>query len=233
MRPEIKSRDDRGAATPDDVPPGVSVLRRRLPPRGRAWKLVAMAVAILIVLVAAFSAPSVRWRAVAVWLDLTGRIPDLPTGDLLAMLRPKSGQVHLSRLIDTRNPYAVITVPPLTGAQLAAGSKLFAAQCAGCHAPDGTGGPGAPSLVRRPLAHGETPWAIYRTIRYGVTGTGMPPHPLSRQRLWELVGYVTSLRAPTDTTRLPAALTAKAAAVDLPYPELAQASYAGNEWLTY
>jgi alcohol dehydrogenase (cytochrome c) len=61
----------------------------------------------------------------------------------------------------------------------------------------------------------------------------MPPHPLSRQQLWELVGYVSSLRAPEDAARLPAAMAAKAAAVDLPYAELAQATYAGDEWLTY
>ena len=192
-----------------------------------------MAVAALLVLVAAFSAPSVRWRAVAVWLDLTGRIPDLPVADLLAMLRPQSGQVHLSRIIDTRNPYAVIQIPPLSAAQQAAGRALFGEECASCHAPDGMGGPGAPALAGRPLSHGEMPWAIYRTIHYGVRGTNMPPHPLSRQQLWELVSYVSSLRAVTEASRLPAGIAAKLAAVDLPYGELAQARYAGDEWLTY
>ena len=233
MRPEIKPRDDGRARAPGDGPAAVFALTDRLPPRGRGWKLTALAIAILLVLVAAFSAPSVRWRAVALWLDLTGRIPDLPPGDLLAMLRPRSGQVQLTRIIDTHNPYAVILVPPLTAAERAAGRTLFGAQCASCHAPDGMGGPGAPALAGRPLSHGETPWAIYRTIRYGVPGTGMPPHPLTRQQLWELVGYVSSLRAATAAGRLPAAMAAKLAAVDLPYAKLAQASYAGNGWLTY
>ncbi|MGH3420163.1 MAG: PQQ-binding-like beta-propeller repeat protein, partial [Streptosporangiaceae bacterium] len=167
------------------------------------------------------------------WLDLSGRIPDLGAGDLLALMRPGAGQLQLGRLIATRNPYATIAAPHLTGAQLTAGSKLYGEQCAGCHAPDGLGGPGAPALAGRPLAHGETPWAIYRTIHYGVPGTGMPPHPLRRQQLWDLVGYVSSLRAPRDATRLPAAMVAKLAAVDLPYEELARTSNAGNEWLTY
>ena len=192
-----------------------------------------MAIAILLVLVAAFSAPSVRWRAVAMWLDLTGRIPDLPPGDLLAMLRPQSGQVYLSRIIDSRNPYAVIQVPPLTRAQQATGRQLFGEECASCHAPDGLGGPGAPALAGRPLSHGETPWAIYRTIHYGVRGTNMAPHPLSRQQLWELVGYVSSLRAVTEASRMPADEASRLAAVNLPYEDVAKARYAGDEWLTY
>jgi alcohol dehydrogenase (cytochrome c) len=213
----------------------VSDLTPRLARRKSRWSFAGTAVVavILLVLIGCLGSASVRLRGEALWLDLTGRIPDLKAGDLLALMRPGAGQLQLGRLIATRNPYATIQAPPLTGAQLAAGRKLYGGQCAGCHAPDGLGGPGAPSLVKRPLAHGETPWSIYRTIRYGVPGTGMPPHPLSRQQLWELVGYVSSLRAPTDATRLPADTVAKLAAVHLPYEELARASYAGNEWLTY
>ena len=235
MRPEIESRDVDVAPPPAAGSPSVSDLTRRLARRKSRWSFAGTIAAgvILLVLIGCLSTPSVRLRAVALWLDLTGRIPDLGAGDLLAMMRPGSGQLHLGSLIATRNPYAAIHVPPLTGAQRDAGRKLYGEQCAGCHAPDGLGGPGAPALAGRPLAHGETPWAIYRTIHYGVPGTGMPPHPLSRQQLWELVDYVSSLRAPADATRLPAAAVAKLTAVDLPYEELARASYAGNGWLTY
>ena len=235
MRPEIQPAD-----TPDEHAPAAGAKRPRLavvragsPPRRPHWRLAGAAGAVILVLIVGLAAPAVRLRAVAVWLDLTGRIPDLGIGDLAAMLRPGSGELELGRLLATRNPYAVILVPPQSAAQKAAGQKLYDAQCAGCHAPDGTGGPGAPALVGRPLAHGEMPWAIYRTIRYGVAGTGMPPHPLSRQQLWELVAYVQSMRAPSVTTQMPAQMTAKLDAVDVPYTELAQASYAGNDWLTY
>jgi len=237
MRPESKPRDIPDTPPPgaSGVPPGVADLTPRLAPRKPRWSFAGAAVLVvsLLVLIGCLSSPSIRLRGVALWLDLTGRIPDLPTGDLLALMRPGSGQLQLGRLIATRNPYATILLPPLTGPRLTAGRKLYGAQCAGCHAPDGLGGPGAPALAGRALAHGETPWAIYRTIHNGVPGTGMPPHPLSRQQLWELVGYVSSLRAPADTTRLPADMVAKLAAVDLPYEDLAHASYAGDEWLTY
>ncbi|MGH8170490.1 MAG: PQQ-binding-like beta-propeller repeat protein, partial [Steroidobacteraceae bacterium] len=177
--------------------------------------------------------PSFRLRGEAAWLVVTGRIPDLTLGDLLAMMRPGSGELQLGRLLDTHNPYPVIMVPPLDAAQKAAGRKLYGQQCAGCHAPDGTGGPGAPALVGRTLSHGEMPWAIYRTIRHGVPGTAMPPHPLSRQQLWELVAYVSSLRVSAASPVMAPDLAAKLDAVDVPYAELAQTEYAGNDWLTY
>jgi alcohol dehydrogenase (cytochrome c) len=77
------------------------------------------------------------------------------------------------------------------------------------------------------------PWAIYRTIQHGVAGTGMPPHALSRRQLWELVAYVQSMRVPTPTAQIPPAMTAKLESVTVPYAELAQTTYAGNDWLTY
>lgn len=235
MRPEIQPPDtpDEHAPAAGAKRPWLALVRAGSPPRRPHWRLAGAAGAVIIVLIVALAAPAVRLRAVAVWLDLTGRIPDLGIGDLAAMLRPGSGELELGRLLATRNPYAVIQVPPLSAAQKAAGQKLYDEQCAGCHAPDGTGGPGAPALVGRPLAHGEMPWALYRTIRYGVAGTGMPPHPLSREQLWELVAYVQSMRAPAVTTQIPAQMTAKLDTVDVPYPELAQATYAGNDWLTY
>ncbi|HVC29740.1 MAG TPA: PQQ-binding-like beta-propeller repeat protein [Steroidobacteraceae bacterium] len=191
-----------------------------------------MIVVTLIALAGAWMVPQLRWRARVFALEVTGRIPDLGMTNLLLMLMPGSGQTALASLVDTRNPYVAITVPPLSAAENAAGVKLFAEHCAGCHAPDATGGPSAPALVGRPLAHGATPWAMYRTIRYGVPGTGMPAHPLERRQLWELVSYVRSLRALT-TKPQSAAEAAQLDAVEVPYAELAQAAYAGNDWLTY
>lgn len=232
MRPEITPP---GSGDPRAPVPGASPesAYRRPPPQGTSRnRLGLLLAAIVLVVIAAAAAPSIRLRCELVWLGLTGRIPDLPMGDLLAMLRPGSGQ-QLGRLADTRNPFAVIQLPPLSAAQQAAGRKLYGEQCAGCHAPDGMGGPGAPALAGRPLTHGETPWAIYRTVHYGVPGTGMPPHPYSRQQLWELVGYVSSLRAPPAAWQIPPATVAKLDAVDVPYQELAQTAAAGNDWLTY
>ena len=236
MRPEISPRDPADGGTPaaGTKPPGLSVVTGGPPPGRRGWKpAVGALAAILAIIIAALAVPGIRVRATALGLDLTGRIPDLSVRDLLAMMQPKSKELQLGRLVDTRNPYAVIMVPPLSAAQREAGQRLYGEQCAGCHAPNGTGGPGAPALVGRTLAHGDMPWAMYRTIRDGVAGTGMPPHPLSRVQLWELVAYVRSMRAPAQTTQIPADMRAKLDGVQVPYAELAQATAAGNDWLTY
>lgn len=235
MRPDMTPRDvERARTAADGSRPELAVVRQDPPGGRRRWMLASIvAAAAVIVLIAGLAVPGIRLRAEVLALDLTGRIPDLPVGDLLAMLRPGSGELELGRLPDTRNPYAVIRLPPLSAAQQASGRTLYGEQCAGCHAPDGTGGPGAPALVGRPLKHGETPWAIYRTVHYGVPGTGMPPHPLSRLQLWELVAYVSSLRAPPATKQIPPEMVAKLDAVDAPYQDLEQAAYAGNDWLTY
>ncbi|HUN71833.1 MAG TPA: PQQ-binding-like beta-propeller repeat protein, partial [Steroidobacteraceae bacterium] len=208
-------------------------MQQSRPPRRRRWKLAAALAVVVIIMIVELAVPGLRMRAEALALVLTGQIPDLSVGDLVAMMRPGARELELGRLIDTHNPYPVIHVPKLTAAQQAAGRKLYSEQCAGCHSPDGLGGPGAPALVGRPLSHGEMPWSIYRTIHYGVPGTGMPPHPLTRQQLWELVAYVRSLRVPAQDKQIPSAMAAKLAAVDVPYQELAQTAAAGNGWLTY
>lgn len=223
-------------ASPDELPAAVSLPGlasappRRMSRRSR-WAMVSGVV--LVVLALAVVVPSIRWRLEVLGLELTGRLPDIGLKDLLVLLRPGSGQPTLSRLLATRNPYAVIRVPPLSARERVEGASLYGEQCAGCHAPDGTGGTSAPALVGHTLTLARTPWAMYRTIRYGVAGTGMPPHPLSQRQLWELVAYVRSLNAPALAERLPAAVTAKLRAVDVPYPELAATTEAGDDWLTY
>ena len=235
MRPTIEPRDveSQRSAGGDGGSPLLKLVKRGPPPRRRHWQLAAALAVVVVIVIVELAVPGLRMRAEALALDLTGQIPDLGVGDLIAMMRPGSGQLELGRLIDTHNPYPVIHVPRLTSAQMRDGMKLFGRQCAGCHAPDGLGGPGAPALVGRPLSHGEMPWSMYRTIRYGVAGTGMPPHPLRRQQLWELVAYVRSLRVPAEDKEIPAAMAAKLARVNVPYTKLAQTAAAGDEWLTY
>lgn len=203
-------------------------------PAWRGWKIAgALTMTALVTLAGVWVIPKLGWRARVLELELTGRLPDIGFTDLLVMIMPGSGQTGLTALPGTRNPYPLVLVPPLTAAQTAAGVSLYGEQCVGCHGPSGAGGPDAPALVGRPLAHGDTPWAIYRTLRYGVAGTAMPPHPLGRRQLWELVGYVRSLRARAATQRIPADVAAKLDAVRLPYEELARTAYAGDDWLTY
>src|SRR5437763_11337645 len=147
------------------------------------------------VLVAAFAAIMIpaplRWRAEVVLLSLTGRIPDIELTQLLAYMRPGSGQ-WLRPLTETHNPHVVNRNVKTTPADIQAGATLFRSQCAECHAPDGSGGRG-PRLIGRQFTHGESDWAVYRTIRFGIPNTTMGPHPLPDTAVWQLEAFVRSI----------------------------------------
>lgn len=57
--------------------------------------------------------------------------------------------------------------------ELAAGKRIFDAQCAWCHGTDGTGGAG-PSLQRPDLRHASTDADLMAIVKNGIAGTEMP-----------------------------------------------------------
>jgi len=187
------------------------------------------------VLVAAFAAimipAPVRWRAEVVLLSLAGRIPDIELKQLLAYMMPGSGQ-WLRPLIETHNPYAVIRNVKTTPADIQAGATLFRSECAECHAPDGSGGRG-PRLIGRQFTHGESDWAVYRTIRFGIPNTTMGPHPLPDTAVWQLEAFVRSIDTSGSTLGATARGSRGAARVPVPYDELAAIREPGEDWLTY
>ena len=208
------------------APPSVLVVRSR---RGGALLLMA---ALIGILAAPLALPQLRWRAQAIWLLATGRIPDLQMRELLSFLRPGSEQKDMQRILASRNPYAVIRVPASANAEKEAGAVLFHAQCASCHGPDGGGGE-APALFGRELAHGNSDWALYRTIRLGVPNTTMPPHPLPPQQLWQLVAHIRSIDIPHERAKPARELLENARRVSVAASELNATALPADDWLTY
>src|SRR4051794_3145753 len=104
---------------------------------------------------------------------------------------------HGQYLNDARN--AAIGNPKA----IAAGAKLWATSCAGCHGPDGTGGGRGPNLVKRALWHPLTDEGIHRTIREGLPGTDMPPTSLSDEETWNLVAFVKVMTGPAIENNVP------------------------------
>ena len=196
-------------------------------------KLLISIMVVLACMVIAIVVPGIRWRLQIVYLDLLGRIPDLELRELPGLMLPGAGQPKFTRLVITHNPYAVIHVPSSTPADIEAGATLFREQCAGCHSPDGSGSPAAPALFGREFRHGDTEWAVYRTIRDGVPNTGMAAHPLGHRRLWQLVAFIRSLGVPGDSVVAAAEESSKLSQVRLSYEELAGLQQPGNDWLTY
>jgi len=84
--------------------------------------------------------------------------------------------------------------PSTSTSDLAAGGRIFAAQCALCHGTEGAGGSG-PSLRRATLVHAPTDAALDRLLREGIPGTDMPffELSLSDRMLKQVALYVRSL----------------------------------------
>jgi len=77
---------------------------------------------------------------------------------------------------------------------LAAGRRIFDAQCAWCHGANGTGGTG-PGLQRPTLGHAANDAALVQIVRNGIPGTEMPSFAiaLTDRMAWQTAAYVRSL----------------------------------------
>ena len=195
--------------------------------RGKRLSAVGVLVTALVILIP----PPVRWRAEVVLLSLAGQIPDIELKQLLVYMMPGSGQ-WVRPLIETRNPHAVIRNVRTTPADIQVGATLFRSRCAECHAPDGSGGRGPP-LTGRQFTHGESDWAVYRTIRFGIPNTAMGPHPLPDTAVWQLEAFVRSIDTSGRALGAAAHGPNGAASVPVPYEELAAIREPAEDWLTY
>jgi putative heme-binding domain-containing protein len=86
-------------------------------------------------------------------------------------------------------------VNPYTGAEDSrAGARLFRAQCAGCHGPDGAGTAAGPSLTTGTFKRGGSDEALFQTVSKGVPGTAMPAFSaFSGLEIWQLVTHLRTL----------------------------------------
>jgi len=80
---------------------------------------------------------------------------------------------------------------------IAAGKRIFDAQCAWCHGTNGTGGTG-PSLQRATLRHAADDSSLVDIVRTGIPGTEMPNFAISLtdRTAWQTAAY--SARAGTS-----------------------------------
>ena len=85
---------------------------------------------------------------------------------------------------------------------IAAGEKLYLRSCAGCHAPDGSGGRG-PNLVQRPMWHPLSDEGIFTIIRDGLPEAGMPATKLADDETWYLVAFIHALTGPAAENPAP------------------------------
>ena len=81
-----------------------------------------------------------------------------------------------------------------TSSDVAAGQRIFDAQCAWCHGAGGTGGTG-PDLRRATLGHAGNDSTLVQIVRNGIPGTEMPSFAiaLTDAMAWQTAAYVRSL----------------------------------------
>jgi PQQ-dependent dehydrogenase (methanol/ethanol family) len=76
---------------------------------------------------------------------------------------------------------------------VANGQRLYNQTCQSCHGGEGRGDRG-PALATGTLPHGSSDGDIFRNIRNGITGSGMPGFSmLTADQIWQLVSYLRSL----------------------------------------
>ena len=101
----------------------------------------------------------------------------------------------------------VLKAPASSPDSIAKGKELFAGtgNCVSCHGQEGKGdGPAGAALDPKPrnlhakdeYKYGSNDHAIYRTVFYGVEGTGMAPLEgvLTPEQIWNVVHYVQTLQ---------------------------------------
>src|SRR5258708_24087457 len=72
---------------------------------------------------------------------------------------------------------------------VAAGRRLYDQPCQACHGGEGRGDRG-PALTTSTLPHGSGDGDIFRNIRNGIAGSGMPAFSLlTADQIWQLVSY--------------------------------------------
>jgi putative heme-binding domain-containing protein len=78
-------------------------------------------------------------------------------------------------------------------ADVAAGQRLFASNCAVCHGADGTGGTSPVNLARGGFKHGGSDQELFDTITKGIPGTEMPGSFLNPSEIKQVVEFVQAL----------------------------------------
>jgi putative heme-binding domain-containing protein len=92
---------------------------------------------------------------------------------------------------------AAAPLPAQQPADVAAGQRLFAANCAVCHGADGTGATTPLNLVRGEFKHGGSDQELFNTVSKGIPGTEMPGSFLNPSEIRQVVAFVKSLGGPS------------------------------------
>lgn len=123
----------------------------------------------------------VAWILLPAWpigRDFTRGLLGLDQGEvaLVGYKRLEAARSDWMSAFDDGNIATLETDPALMARARPAAARLFADNCAACHATDGSGGPGFPNLTDPDWLWGGRPETIAETLRVGINST----HPDTR-----------------------------------------------------
>lgn len=172
---------------------------------------------------------SISWRARLVARKAEGRVSDLSWRELWFMTRSRGGFGLEGLVTQAISLEGTVSSPYVTSEDNQVGARIFRARCVGCHGSNGTGAY-APALNRTRLSHGDSDFAIYKTVRDGIPQTGMAPVPMSHLERWQLVGYLRTLRVAAFRKN-----TEQLAPIDIHVSreQILAAGSTTDQWLTY
>lgn len=98
--------------------------------------------------------------------------------------------------------------PAAARPSLAAGQKVYAERCVGCHGADAQGTDQAPGLAGTGRVSNRSVQKLRALIRNGIPGTGMPAFDLPAQQLDALAAFVYSLNQEAAASEIPGNPTA-------------------------
>ena len=173
----------------------------------------------------------VSWRVELYIRKAVGRVPDLSWVELWHMTRARGG-FGLGGFVTNgiSLPGSVVNFYD-THEDLEEGARIFRERCEFCHGEDGVGRQG-PALNRSGFVHGESAFAIYRSLRDGVPDAAMGPANLSLVERWQVVGYVQRLQSQFpevgDNAEIVSSLDIRVSG-----EQIRRADSHPDDWLTY
>jgi alcohol dehydrogenase (cytochrome c) len=178
----------------------------------------------------AMEVPEIEWRIKVIALKARGGIDDLGWSETIRMLLPSSG-VYLEPILETGSPYSSINNLFTSDADIEAGENIFRTKCTLCH-DSGAHGEGARNLSDGKFVHGQSDWAIFRTITRGVPNTAMSPQGITDQEAWQLIAYISSLQSDAQQT-VQTAQEKQIGHAAVTASRLHNAKLEAHNWLTY
>jgi len=178
----------------------------------------------------ALAIPEIEWRIKVIALKAQGGIDDLSWAETTAMLLPNSN-VYLKPILETGSPYSSIENLYTSDTDIKAAATIFRTKCSMCHG-SGAHAEAGRNLSDGQFSHGQSDWALFRSITRGIPNTAMSSQDLTDKEAWQLVAYIGSLQS-ADQLEARSGGQRNADHALVTADRLLNANLEAHNWLTY